>query len=566
MKILVTGSSGHLGEALVGTLRSRAPGRRARYRREPFTAEVGSISDRACVRHCMAGVEVVLHAATLHKPHVATHSRQDFVDTNVTGTLNLLEAAVAAGVRVVRLHQHDQRVRRRAGAAAGAPAAWVTEDVAPVPKNIYGVTKAAAEDLCQLFHRNQHLPCIVLRTSRFFPEEDDDRSVRDAYADDNAKANEYLHRRVDVEDVVSAHLLAARQAPSLGFRRYIISATTPFSTDDLADLRRDASSVVHRRVPHYAAEYARRGWSMAPSIDRVYVNARARQRARLAAALRLRVCRSSASPRARISAARLHAWSAQKAIMRKPSPKGLILWSERGAPPMTTSECPMCRAAAADEGLERVEVLAGRALAPDGQPVLGGGWLRLSRTETPHPLHHRAGRAGGRRASDRPWRAAQMRLKEAAGAEVVYVYIFGDGVPHLHLHLAPHRSGDALNDQMIRGEIVEEKLPNGMTRFSSSDFQHCRAVSSYRSPSGCGKGCLRARNEGEEARGKAYHRCSLVASRQPSGRTCCRNSSLLERACHGPAARPAGWLRRHSRTQIDVKARRPRRASRRTGR
>jgi nucleoside-diphosphate-sugar epimerase len=225
----------------------------------------------------MAGVEVVLHAATLHKPHVATHGRQDFIDTNVTGTLNLLEEAVAAGAKSFVYTSTTSVFGDALVPPAGAPAAWVTEDVVPVPKNIYGVTKAAAEDLCQLFHRNQRLPCIVLRTSRFFPEEDDDRSVRETYADDNAKANEYLHRRVDVEDVVSAHLLAARQAPVLGFRRYIISATTPFSTDDLADLRREASSVVHRRVPHYASEYARRGWAMVPSIDRVYVNARARQ-------------------------------------------------------------------------------------------------------------------------------------------------------------------------------------------------------------------------------------------------------------------------------------------------
>ena len=47
----------------------------------------------------MRGVTAVLHAATLHKPHVATHARQAFVDVNVTGTLNLLEAAVANGVR-----------------------------------------------------------------------------------------------------------------------------------------------------------------------------------------------------------------------------------------------------------------------------------------------------------------------------------------------------------------------------------------------------------------------------------------------------------------------------------
>jgi UDP-glucose 4-epimerase len=277
MKILVTGSSGHLGEALVRTLREQAHEVVALDILEsPFTTHVGSISDRACVRDCIAGVEVVLHAATLHKPHVATHGRQDFIDTNVTGTLNLLEEAVAASVRSFVYTSTTSVFGDALMPPADAPAAWVTEDVVPVPKNIYGVSKAAAEDLCQLFQRNQGLPCIVLRTSRFFPEEDDDRTVRDAYDDDNAKANEYLYRRVDVEDVVSAHLLAARHAPSLGFRRYIVSATTPFLADDLADLRRDAAAVVRRRVPHVNAAYAHRGWTMVPGIDRVYVNARAR--------------------------------------------------------------------------------------------------------------------------------------------------------------------------------------------------------------------------------------------------------------------------------------------------
>lgn len=278
MKFLVTGSSGHLGEALVRTVRELGHQVVALDTLEgPVTSHVGSISDRSCVRHCMAGIEVVLHAATLHKPHVATHSRQDFIDTNITGTLTLLEEAVAAGVRSFVYTSTTSVFGDALVPPPGAPAAWVTEDVVPIPKNIYGVTKEAAENLCQLFHRNQRLPCIVLRTSRFFPEEDDDRRVRDAYADENAKANEYLYRRVDIEDVVSAHLLAARNAPLLGFRRYIISASTPFTPDDLLGLRRDTPSVVRRRVPEHEAEYARRGWRMVPGIDRVYVNERARR-------------------------------------------------------------------------------------------------------------------------------------------------------------------------------------------------------------------------------------------------------------------------------------------------
>jgi nucleoside-diphosphate-sugar epimerase len=276
MRVLVTGSAGHLGEALVRTLRHLnhdVVG--LDILESPFTTHVGSITDRAFVRRSMNDVQTVLHAATRHKPHVGTHSRQEFVDVNVTGTLNLLEESVAAGIESFVYTSTTSVFGDALIPPQCAPAAWITEDVTSVPKNIYGVTKAAAEDLCQLFHRNQRLPCIVLRTSRFFPEEDDNPKVRAAYSDANAKANEFLYRRVEIEDVVSAHLLAIERAPAIGFRKYIISATTPFLPADLAELRIDAPQVVRQRVPDYEAEYDRRGWKMFPSIDRVYVNERA---------------------------------------------------------------------------------------------------------------------------------------------------------------------------------------------------------------------------------------------------------------------------------------------------
>jgi UDP-glucose 4-epimerase len=277
MRILVTGSAGHLGEALMRTLRDsdhEAIG--LDIKASPFTHRVGSITERSFVKQCVHGVDAVLHTATLHKPHLASHTCQDFVDTNITGTLNLLEESVSAGITSFVFTSTTSTFGHALTPPAGAPAAWITEEVVPRPRNIYGVSKLAAENLCELFQQRSALPCIVLRTSRFFPEDDDDRAARRTYDDANLKVNEILYRRADIEDVVSAHVLAMQKAPAIGFGRYIISATTPFTRDDLYGLRTDAPTVVKRHNPCYEAEYERRGWSMAPSIDRVYVNELAR--------------------------------------------------------------------------------------------------------------------------------------------------------------------------------------------------------------------------------------------------------------------------------------------------
>ena len=273
MTVLVTGSAGHLGEALMRSL--RAAGRPALgldIKGSPFTDRVGSICDRRFVRQMMKGVRAVMHAASLHKPHVATHTGQDFIDTNVTGTLILLEEAAAAGIESFVFTSTTSAFGSALTPAAGEPAAWVTENVVPVPKNIYGVTKVAAESLCELFFRRHRLPVIVLRTSRFFPEADDDPVIRNGYSTDNAQANEMLNRRIDIEDVVSAHLVAIDKAAAIGFRRYIISATTPFSRNDLPALQRNAPDVVARLFCDCKALFASRKWVLFPHIDRVYVN------------------------------------------------------------------------------------------------------------------------------------------------------------------------------------------------------------------------------------------------------------------------------------------------------
>jgi UDP-glucose 4-epimerase len=277
MTVLVTGSAGHLGEGLVRTLRAAGRGVVGfDVLSSPFTDLVGSVADRAAVAAALEDVDAVVHAAARHKPHLATHEASAFVETNVAGTLTLLESAAAAGVAAFVFVSTTSAFGAAVRPEPGQPAAWITEEVRPVPKNVYGVTKVAAEELCELAYADHRLPCVVLRASRFFPEVDDDEAVRSSYPAENVYVNELLYRRVDLADVVGACLAALERAPALGFGRYVVSATSPFAATEVADLRIDAPGVVRRRFPDYEALYSARGWRMFPSIDRVYVNRRAR--------------------------------------------------------------------------------------------------------------------------------------------------------------------------------------------------------------------------------------------------------------------------------------------------
>ncbi|MEM6805693.1 MAG: NAD(P)-dependent oxidoreductase [Bacteroidota bacterium] len=278
MKILITGSGGHLGEALMRMLslgEDEAIG--IDLKASAYTTHQGSITDKDFIADCMKGVDHVIHTATLHKPHIVTHSAQDFINTNTSATLNLLQEAQKQGVKSFIYTSTTSTFGDALRPKEGEAAKWIEESVSPIPKNIYGVTKTAAEDLCKLFHRNYKLPCLILRTSRFFLEADDDKEKRTLYEDANIKANEYLHRRVDIEDAARAHLLAIEKAEEIGFAKYIISATSPFSKEDLKDLNTHAPEVVSQIYPEFREIYEKKGWKMFPQIGRVYVNDKARK-------------------------------------------------------------------------------------------------------------------------------------------------------------------------------------------------------------------------------------------------------------------------------------------------
>lgn len=272
MRILLTGSSGWLGRFLAPMLRANghvvigldvAAG--------DDTDIIGSVADRALIDRLFVErrPDAVIHAGALHKPDIARHPAQDFIDVNVTGTLNLLEAAVAAGNdRFIFTSTTSLMISEAIRAETAGNAVWIDEAMAPLePRNIYGATKFAAEQLCRLAHADHGLPVIVLRTARFFPEDDDTHA---SPSGPNLKANEFLHRRLTVEDAARAHLVALDRAPDVGFGTFILSAPTPFHRDEADELMRDAQRVVARHFPRAAELYARRGWELPRSIGRVY--------------------------------------------------------------------------------------------------------------------------------------------------------------------------------------------------------------------------------------------------------------------------------------------------------
>jgi nucleoside-diphosphate-sugar epimerase len=260
MRVLVTGSSGQLGREILRQLADEHETVGLDVVAGPATDVIGSVADRDVVRALVSNVDAVIHTGSLHAPDVPRWSRRDFVDTNVSGTLHLLEAAAASGLRrfvytsTTSIYGHALVPTDRA--------VWVTEELTPRPRDIYDITKRTAEDLCRDVAAAADLPTVCLRASRFFAE------------DARTTAIYRLYRGADVRDIAAAHVLAlaADVAP---FGVLNVAARSPFLASETPELLRDAGTVIRRHFPDAEAVFARKGWRLPESIDRVYVTAMA---------------------------------------------------------------------------------------------------------------------------------------------------------------------------------------------------------------------------------------------------------------------------------------------------
>ena len=134
-------------------------------------------------------------------------------------------------------------------------------------------------------------------------------------------------------------------------------------------------------------------------------------------------------------------------------------------------ECPMCAGTREDPGFFREQVWEDdrwrlTTSTGPGDPTPGFSYLEPKRH-----IPHITDLDGEEAVSFGPVLArCAAALKAATDSELVYLYVFGDGIAHLHVHLAPHRRGDALVGVPVQGELEERTLDNGATAVVSLDY------------------------------------------------------------------------------------------------
>jgi UDP-glucose 4-epimerase len=258
MKVLVTGASGQLGSATVMHL--KAYGHNVTgidVIPSATTNQIIDIKDKEAVEAATRDFDAIVHTAALHGKHYElNYPREAFIQTNIIGTLNLLDACVKNGVRKF-LYTSTTSIYGDA-LVDKDKAVWVDETLAERPRDIYDITKQTTEQLCRDFFYKEGLQTSVYRVGRFLPE------------DDNLKTNHRLYRGLDERDGAEA-LRLALDVDFNDFEIFNISSGSPFKQEDVVALKHSPLGVILKYHPEAEAIYGAKGWVFPQSIDRVYV-------------------------------------------------------------------------------------------------------------------------------------------------------------------------------------------------------------------------------------------------------------------------------------------------------
>ncbi|MDN3582271.1 NAD-dependent epimerase/dehydratase family protein [Mucilaginibacter flavus] len=265
MNILVTGSSGRLGSCTVNHL--RAYGHRVfgiDVIASDTTDKLIDIANKQVVEDVCNGFQAIIHTAALHGKHYdLAYPRDAFIDVNIKGTLNLLNACIKNRVKQF-LYTSTTSIYGDA-MVDDAKAVWVDELLPEQPRDIYDITKQTTEQLCKDFFYKEGLQTSVYRVGRFLPE------------DDNLKINHRLYRGLDERDGAEA-LRLALNTHFENFEIFNISSGSPFAPVDLVTLKHNPEAAILKYYPEAHAIYQHKNWVFPKSIDRVYICDKAKQR------------------------------------------------------------------------------------------------------------------------------------------------------------------------------------------------------------------------------------------------------------------------------------------------
>jgi NAD dependent epimerase/dehydratase len=172
-KILVTGAEGFIGSHLVERLLEDGCHLKAfvyynsfntwgwldsfpKRKLEQIEIFTGDIRDPSGVRTAIQGAEVVFHLAALIGIPFSYHSPESYIDTNVKGTLNVLQAARELGVERVLVTSTSEVY----GTAQYVP---IDEKHPKQGQSPYSATKIGADAIAESFYRSFNLPVVVIR-------------------------------------------------------------------------------------------------------------------------------------------------------------------------------------------------------------------------------------------------------------------------------------------------------------------------------------------------------------------------------------------------------------------